>query len=428
MDIILIYQISFIVLSILFSAYFSATETALTSLGELRTRLAIKERGDKAKSLELWLKRPNRVLNTILVGTNLSNIFATVLAFEVVEKIFKYESIAITTGIMTFLILFFGEITPKSFAKNNAVTFSIYSMKFLKIFYIIFYPITFSMHIVVNHMLKTTGVVTNKEPKITENELEFLINVGEKEGILEKDKGEMLTNIFDISDIQVREIIVPRIDVVAVPINISKENLLSVVKETEFSRIPVYKESLDDIVGILYVKDILKMDCQHFDVKDLMSKLRKPLFVPETKKIDTMLKEFQKSRLHLAVVMDEYGGTAGIITMEDILEEIVGDIFDEYDDEDAEVTKVSENHFLIDAGMNIDDFCEEFNLEKTEDMTEYETLGGFILDMAGEIPKVGYNFTWNNHIFTVKKMKDKRLERIEVKRITEHFEEEVCNA
>lgn len=432
MDTILVYQICLIFVSMLFSAYFSATEAALTSLGELGSRLALKEHGEKAKSLELWLKRPNRVLNTLLVGTNLFNIFAAILATEVVEKILKYESIAITTGVMTFLILFFAEITPKAFAKNNAVGFSIFSMKFIKIFYILFYPITFSMHIVVNHLLKKTGV-TNDSPKITEDQLEFLINVGEKEGVLEKDKGEMLTNIFDISDIQVKEIMVPRIDIVAVPMNISKDKLLNVVKETEFSRILVYKESLDDVEGILYVKDLLKMECSDYQVSDIMAKLRKPLFVPETKKIDAMLKEFQKNRLHIAIVMDEYGGTLGIVTMEDILEEIVGEIFDEYDDDDSEITKISENHYIIDAGMDIYDFCDEFNLEKTEDMTDYDTLGGFILDMAGEVPEVGYNFVWNNHHFTVKKMTNKRLERIEVKKITSsndniNNEEEVCNA
>lgn len=426
MDIILIYQILLIFISIILSAYFSATEAALTSLGELGSRLVIKDKGDKAKSLELWIKRPNRVINTILVGTNLFNIFATILAIEVVEKILGYESIAIATGIMTFLILFFGDITPKAFAKNNATNFSIFSMKILKFFYIIFYPITYTMHIVVDKLLKKTGVV-NKKPKITEDQLEFLINVGEKEGILEKDKGEMLTNIFDISDIQVKEIMVPRIDIVAVSINITKEELLNIVKETEFSRILVYNESLDDIEGVLYVKDILKMDCSDYLVSDLMSRLRKPLFVPETKKIDAMLKEFQKHRLHLAVVIDEYGGTSGIVTMEDILEEIVGDILDEYDDDDAEITKISDNHYVINAGMDIYDFCEEFNFEKTEDMTEYDTLGGFVLDRAGEVPKVGYSFSWNNHIFTVKKMRDKRLERIELKKISDNVDREVCN-
>ena len=417
MDSGLVRDIALIAVSVCFSAYFSAAEMAVLSMNEVAVKLAFKEYGEKAKSLELWMTNPNRVLNTILAGNNIVNMLAAVLAAKVATGLFTGAYVAVVIGIVIFIILFFGEVMPKTFAKSNAAVVAIYSMKFLRVFYILFYPLTWAMSAASTIVAKISGNAGSKRPKITEDELEFLINVGEKEGVLEKGKGEMITNIFDISDIQVREVMVPRIDIVAVPENITKEALVSLIGETEFSRIPVYKESLDDITGILYVKDIIKMKGKDYKVQDLMKFVREPLFVPETKKIDVMLKDFQKNRLHMAVVVDEYGGTAGIITMEDILEEIVGDIFDEYDEEDAEIVKVSEGVYLVDARMNIDDFCKEFGIEKTDDMSEYETLGGFVLYMADEMPSEGDSFEWNQYHFTVREMKDRSLERIEVSKI-----------
>lgn len=348
MDSSLLTEIVLIGVGIVFSAYFSATETALVSLNELKVKHAIKEHGLRAKSLELWIVHPNKVLNTILFGNNLVNILSSVLAANLALKLFGNSALAVATGVMTILILIFGEIIPKTFAKNNALSFAIFSIHILKFFYYILFPITWVMNKMVMFMLKFTKEGGgHKKPKITEDELEFLINIGEKEGILEKDKGEMLTNIFDISDIQVKEVMVPRTDIVAVSDNIDKISLLSLIEETEFSRIPVYHESLDNIVGILYVKDIIRMTTKNYEVVDVMKLLRDPLIIPESKKIDIMLKEFQQKRLHMAVVADEYGGTAGIVTMEDILEEIVGDILDEYDDDEKEVSEISENKFMI---------------------------------------------------------------------------------
>ncbi len=424
MDSGLAYDIALIAVSVCLSACFSAAETAVSSMNELRVKLAFRDFGEKAKSLELWASNPNKVLNTILAGNIIMNILASVVAARAAAGIFGGASAAFITGVMAFIILFFCGIIPKTFAENNAASVAIYSMKILKVFYVLLYPVTWVMDGTAAVITRLTGGSGGRRPRITEDELEFLINVGEKEGVLEKDKGEMITNIFDISDIQVREVMVPRIDIVAVPENITKEELTALIGETEFSRIPVYRESLDDIIGILYVKDIIKMNGRDYRVQDLMNFLREPLFVPETKKIDVMLKEFQKNRLHMAVVMDEYGGTAGIVTMEDILEEIVGDIFDEYDEEDTEIVKVSDGVYLVDARMGIDDFCEEFGLEKTEDMSEYETLGGFVLDIAGEMPNEGDSFEWNQYRFTVKEMKDRSLERIEVRKTQSGLSEE----
>ena len=253
-----------------------------------------------------------------------------------------------------------------------------------------------------------------KDPKFSEDELEFLINVGEKEGKLQPDKGEMITNIFDISDIDVKEIMVPRTDVTAVPEDISTEEIKQIVRETEYSRIPVYRNSLDNIIGILYVKDLIRLKGTDYSVEDLLKLLRKPLFVPETKKIDLMLKEFQKNKLHIAVVVDEYGGTAGIITMEDILEEIVGDILDEYDIDSEEIKQISENKYIINGRMTVNDFCDHFNIEEFDEDDDYDTVAGLVFDIAGEVPKIGDVFTWNNFKFTIKRLENRRIDLMEV--------------
>lgn len=412
MDGSIIAEIVCIIVSLILSAYFSATETAVVSLNELKIKLIIKEYGDRAKGLELWLSNPNKVLNTILFGNNLVKILSSVLATNLALKLSGSASIAAVTGIMTLIILVFCEITPKTFAKNNAATFAMFSIHILKFFYIILFPITWVMNELVTILLKFTGTSGNGKPKITEDELEFLINVGEKEGVLEKDKGEMLTNIFDISDIQVKEVMIPRTDVVAVDENINKVDLLALIEQTEFSRIPVYRDSLDNIIGILYVKDIIRMTCRGYEVVDVMKLLREPFIVPESKKIDMMLKDFQEKRLHMAIVVDEYGGTAGIVTLEDILEEIVGDILDEYDDEEKEISQLGENLYLVDAGIDFEDFCELFGLEMTEELQDCETLGGFILDIAGEVPNVGDAYSWRDFRFTVKDRKDNRIIKV----------------
>ena len=412
MDEILAIEIVLIVISLILSGYFSATETALTALNELKVKHAIKEYGEKAKGLELWLNHPNEVSNTILFGNNFVNILSSVMAANIMLKLFGEKGLAIATGSMTLLILTFGEITPKTFAKNNDLSFAMFSIRILKFFYILFFPITWFINEIAKIVLKVTGFSESKKPKITEDELEFLINVGEQEGVFEKDKGEMLSNIFDISDIQVKEVMVPRTDMVAIPHDIEKDELLSLIEETEFSRIPVYKDNLDNITGILYVKDIIRMTRTNYEMADLMKLLRDPLIVPESKKIDAMLKDFQQKRFHMAIVVDEYGGTAGIVTMEDILEEIVGDIFDEYDDEEKEIVKMAENKFMVDASINFEDFCEAFNIEPLEELDNYDTLGGLVLDIAGEIPKVDDVYMWEKFRFTIKERKDNRIKTI----------------
>lgn len=417
---------------IVFSGFFSATETALTALNELKVKHILQEKGEKAKNLELWLLHPNKVLNTILIGNNIVNILGSVVATQLSLKIFGDASIATTTGVMTFLVLIFGEITPKTFAKHNPEKISLLSMKLLKLFFFLFYPVSYSMNKFVKLLIKIAGGDVDKGgPKITEDEIEFFISVGEREGVLENQKKEMLQNIFEISDTLAKEVMVPRPDLVAIRYGTPIDDVLDIITKSEYSRIPVYENKLDNILGILYVKDFLKYIKQDIKGIDIKAILRKPYFVPSTKRIDDLLREFQLNRIHFAVVIDEYGGVDGIVTLEDILEEIVGEIRDEYDkDEVDEVVKVGEDSYEINPMMDIDDFREFFNIEISDDdqdEEEYETLSGLIFEMAGKIPNVGDKYIYNNLELEVKEKDGRRLKKVLVKKITEKEHEKVTN-
>lgn len=417
---------------IVFSGFFSATETALTALNELKVKHILQEKGEKAKNLELWLLHPNKVLNTILIGNNIVNILGSVVATQLSLKIFGDASIATTTGVMTFLVLIFGEITPKTFAKHNPEKISLLSMKLLKLFFFLFYPVSYSMNKFVKLLIKIAGGDVDKgAPKITEDEIEFFISVGEKEGVLENQKKEMLHNIFEISDTLAKEVMVPRPDLVTIRYGTPIDDVLDIITKSEYSRIPVYENKLDNILGILYVKDFLKYIKQDIKGIDIKAILRKPYFVPSTKRIDDLLREFQLNRIHFAVVIDEYGGVDGIVTLEDILEEIVGEIRDEYDkDEVDEVVKVGEDSYEINPMMDIDDFREFFNIEISdddEDEEEYETLSGLIFEMAGKIPNVGDKYIYNNLELEVKEKDGRRLKKVLVKKVTEKEHEKVTN-
>lgn len=410
-------ELVYIGICLVLSGFFSGSETALTSLSELKINHMLSENYDRAKPLIIWRDNPNKVLNTILIGNNIVNILGSVLAANTAAKITGSSSIALVTGIMTILVLIFGEITPKTFAKHNAETLGLLSMKLLRLFYIVFYPFTYLINKLVVAFIKISGgSLGNGGPKITEGELEYLVSVGHQEGVLENDKKEMIHNIFDISETYVKEAMVPRTDMMALNKEATEDEIWSLILETEYSRIPVYEGDIDNIIGVLFVKDLVKNFRKHEKI-DFEGAIRPPYFVPETKKIDDLLREFQKARAHIAIVIDEYGGVAGIITMEDILEEIVGEIWDEHDVEEHECVQVSDDTYIVDVRMDIDDFCEKFGIEKTQDMEEYETLGGLIFDIADKIPEVGEIYEYSEYRFKILTKHERRLDKIEIKKL-----------
>ncbi len=417
----LIYEFIMIGISLIASAFFSSSETALTSLAPLKVAQIIQEDKKNAKYFLIWMNHPNKMLNTILIGNNVANIFASVLAGDIALKLSGSSQLALTTAVMTVFIVFFSEITPKTFAKHNAESFAKICIRFLAFFYYLFYPITYIMNVFVKFIIKLAGgSIDTEKPLITEEELEFMISVSEKEGILEDQTKEMMHNIIDFKDITVKEIMVPRTEMVCIEINSSVDELLDLIEEHEYSRIPAYEGKLDNIVGIIYIKDLIKK-LKEKNIKDITLRelLREAMFVPETKNIYHLFKEFRDKRVHVAIVIDEYGGVAGLVTMEDILEEIVGEIRDEYDEkEEDDFIKVDENRYIVDAGMDLDDFCEILGIEKTDEMEDYETVAGLIYYLADKIPEEGEEFELaGKYKLKVLKLNGKKIEKIEVVKI-----------
>ena len=326
-------QIVLLLVLLVLSAFFSMSETALMSLSKIRIRHMVEEGVKGAKLVEKLIEDPNKLLGAILIGNNIVNIGASAIATSLAVKVSggSESAVAIVTAIMTVLILIFGEITPKSIAKQKSEQVSLGVSKPIKLCVFIFKPFVVIFTAISSVFIRLLGGDPKAtEPFITEEELKTMVGVSEEEGVLEDVEKEMIFNVFDFADLQVKDVMVQRVDVTAIEVNDSYEDLLKIIKEDQYSRIPVYDDTIDDIVGILNVKDLIIAGYkgEAFNVTEYM---REPLYTFEFKKITELFNEMKKSRNHMAVVLDEYGGTVGIVTIEDLVEEIVGDIQDEYD-------------------------------------------------------------------------------------------------
>jgi CBS domain containing-hemolysin-like protein len=381
-----------------------------TSFGELGINQLIAAHPKEAVHLELFVTKRNRMLSLISAGRLLFTLlFAAALLVIIICSPFYlrfYLGFLFVIALITV-----SAYVPACLSRRvpeKTVFFAAYP---LKIFYYITYPVWVLFSIPSKFLLKRGEAHT-----VTEDDIAYLIDVSEEQGAIAEEKQQMLSSIFDISASYVKTVMVPRMDMVAAPSDITKEGFISLFRQTGYSRFPVYDDTHDKILGILYVKDILKFDSD-WSMKDLISELNPALFVPETKKIIDLLREFQLSRQQMAVVVDEYGGVAGIVTMEDLLEEIVGEIWDEYDEEDAaqkDIIRLGEGDYLVDARTNIEDFCETLAIDKTEDM-ECDTVGGLIYGIAGAIPREGDEYCWKNYTVSIKKMDENKILTAEFK-------------
>jgi CBS domain containing-hemolysin-like protein len=394
------------------SFFFTLSDMVFTSFGELGIKQLIAAQPKEAVHLELLVTKRNRMISMISAGRILFTLlFAAALLIIILYAEFYLR---FCLGLISVIAL----ITVSAYlpaclyrrAPEKTAFFAAYP---LKIFYYATYPVWAVFSIPSKFLLKRGETRT-----VTEDDIAYLIDVSEEQGAIAEEKQQMLSSIFDISASYVKTVMVPRMDMVAVPSDITKEEFISIFRQTGYSRIPVYDDTHDKILGVLYVKDILKFDSD-WSMKDLISELNPALFVPETKKIIDLLKEFQLSRQQMAVVVDEYGGVAGIVTMEDLLEEIVGEIWDEYDEEDAaqkDVLRLGEGDYLVDARTNIEDFCETLAIDKTEDI-ECDTVAGLIYGIAGAIPKEGDEYRWKDFIVSVKKMDENKILSAEFKNV-----------
>jgi len=428
MDIILstgdYYELSIIAACLVGSAFFSASETAITSLGSLRAKHLIEQQGPGVIHLKLWLKYPNRILTTILIFNNIVNILASALATDLSSRHFDNQAIGIATGTITFFVLIFGEIIPKSFAKAHHERLAVWFMRIITIFYYISYPAVIMLSSLASFIVRMLGSTPADTPPITEEELEFLVNVGEKAGVIEMSKKDMLVSIFDIDEIKVREIMTPRTDIASIGVDDSIDDAIDLALETGYSRLPIEHEEdgIDHIVGLLLVKDLLTMArSEKIKTARTIEQLsRKPLFVPEAKPLLEVLKELKRTKNQMAIVVDEHGGTAGIVTLEDIIEEIVGEIQDEYDREEAEIIEIDTGIYDVSGSININDFLEHFDLKPEniiKDLGDFETLAGLIVETVGDLPKVGLTVRIGHLNAEVTEVQRQRIERIRVSKI-----------
>ncbi len=403
------------------SAFFSSAETAFFSL--TRSRLAeLKESKDsKAHHVLRLLEQPKQLLITILTGNALVNVAIAVLAALLAIRLARTygfpisAALAVEVILITSILLLFGEITPKIIAIKHAETWALWTALPIEFCRKIFFPITWGLNLLSAGVSRAMRVERERF-NLSEDEIRTLVEVSEERGALEEDEKEMIQGIFEISEKTVKEIMVPRVDIVCLPITATAQDVIRVVKEKGHSRIPIYNENLDNIAGLIHVKDLLPYAHNgNWDV-EISSILREANFVPEGKKIDDLLRQFQQEKTHMAIVVDEYGGTSGLVTLEDVLEEIVGEIQDEYDRELPLYQKVSDDVWLVDARINIDELNDLLGGDLIPESDDYETLGGFIFARTGDLPELKQVITFDNLTFTVEEVIGKRIGRIRIER------------
>jgi len=375
-------QILLFVICVILSAFFSSSEVALISITRAKVRTLVNEGKHGSEALAALKEKPDRLLITILIGNNIVNIAAAAIATAIAIRVFGDVGVGIATGLVVIILLVFGEIGPKIYATRASDSFALSVAPVIYFLSRILIPIIW----VVERVSPRFGMgKETTEPGVTEEEIKEWIDVGKEEGTIEQGEQDMLYSVLEFADTTAREIMTPRVDVIAMEDTVSFEEAIRIFNETGFSRIPVYHDQIDNITGILNVKDVFSAMVSHRKDSTIKEVMYDPMFVPETKKIDDLLKELQVHRVQMAIILDEYSSFVGIVTVEDILEEIVGDIMDEYDKEEPDIQTISEGVYVIDAQMWMDDVNER--LEIALPVSEsYETIGGLIIDRLGHIP------------------------------------------
>ena len=420
-------QIIIMAVCLLMSAYFSATETAFSTLSKtkLKTMIDKKDKGNKRASLTLKLSENyDRLLSTILIGNNLVNILLSSIATVfVITLCVKYRdqsfsdnySTLISTAAVTIIVLIFGEITPKSVAKNAPEKFAMFSAPIIQLFIWILAPLNFLFSLWTKLITKLFRV--EKESKMSQEELLMLVEEVQEEGTIDNEEGDLLRNAINFAELKAEDILTHRVDLEAFEIGTSMEEIGRLFEESHYSRLLVYQDSIDHIVGVLHQKDVFT--ARGLTETPLEELISEPLFIHQTERIDDLLRDLQTNKSHMAVVLDEYGGTLGIVTMEDILEELVGDIWDEHDEVVEDYKEIAENTFRVDCGGSLADFCEFFDLEIESDSV---TINGWIMEAMDRIPSCGDRFSFENLDITVTETDFHRVTTIHV--VREEPEEE----
>ncbi len=425
-------EILVLLLLIMLNAFFAASEIALISLNDNKIKLMADEGHKKAIVLKNLLKEPSRFLATIQIGITLAGFLASAFASEsfadplvqlvlstgvsIPENVLKTVAVFVVTMLLSYFTLVLGELVPKRIAMNKAEPIAMFVGGILSGLAAVTSPFVRLLTASTNFIVRLFGIDPNaNDEEVTEEEIRMMVDVGEERGAIQETEKEMINNVFEFNNKVVSDIMTHRTEIVGMSLPTAMDNIAALFKNEQYSRIPVYEESIDNIVGILHVKDLVQVMLEgkgeNFELRTI---LRKPYFVPVSKRIDTLFNDLKNNKTHMAVVIDEYGGTAGIITLEDLLEELVGNIFDEYDEEEKEYEKLDDNTYLIDG--TVDPEKVEELLGVSLEAEGYETLSGYIIGLLGRIPETGEQPVIEDNllVFKVEKIDDKRISKVKV--------------
>ncbi len=400
--------ISILIILVGLSAFFSSTETAFSSMSRARIKTMAQEGVKNARLAYKLSENYDELISTILIGNNIVNIAAATLATILFVGFFQDNGATVSTVVMTIVVLIFGEVTPKSLAKENPESYSIAVAPVMNVLIVIFKPINFLLvkfKTMIGKLFKIKGTTT-----ITENEIITLVEEAEQVGGIEEHERDLIKNAIEFDDLEAIDIITPRINVVAIDVVTEKDEILRMFRETGYSRFPVFEGTVDSIVGIINEKDF--HNHMMYENATIDSIIKPVEFVPPSMKISELLKIFQKKKLHLAVIVDEFGGTEGIVTLEDILEELVGDIWDEHDEMAASILDIGDSEYLVPTSTDLDELFEKF---KIVDEIEASTVNGWVIENIDKIPAVGDNFDFDNLSILVTKVESKRATELKIK-------------
>ncbi|MBE5958185.1 MAG: HlyC/CorC family transporter [Lachnospiraceae bacterium] len=398
---------------VLLSAFFSSAETALTSVNKMSIRMMLNEGVKKAKTLQKVRDDSGKMLSAILIGNNIVNISASSLMTVFVQKMFGNAAVSIGTGILTLIVLVFGEIIPKTAATLYAEKIALVYAAPIYFLMVVLTPIIFIVDKISFVFMRLFGIKKKGDGEIiTEKEIRAIMGVSQEEGLIEEEELDMINNVFDFGDTCAKDIMIPKIDIAMISIDSTYDELMNIVKNDKYTRIPVYKDDTDNIVGIINIKDMIihGVGRNNFDVEKLMYE---PFYTIATKDLNDLLVEMRDENHGMCIVLDEYGAVDGLITLEDIIEEIVGEIRDEFDeDEEKAIIKLNDNEYLIEGQLNLVDFNDQF--ETDIDSDNYESVGGLILEQLDRVPEIGDSVVVDNCKLEVMRMDNMRIDKVKV--------------
>ncbi len=416
-------QLIILLIALLLCGIASAAETALTSISRIKLKNLVEEGDTRAQNIEFLLAEPNKFLITILIVNSVAVVVASSMATVLALRFSTNFGGLLSSVVTSLIVLIFCEITPKTAAVQNPLRWARVLIGVVRIAAWLLSPLVWFLTKITAGFVRMMGGQVKVGPFVTEEELRLLVTVGEEEGVLEEEETEMIHSIFEFADTTVREVMVPRIDMITLSSDATVTEAVDLALQGGFSRIPVYEAEAggDEIIGVLYTKDMLRQLREEHHTLPIRNLVRPAYFVPETKKLDDLLREIRQKRVHMVIVIDEYGSVAGLVTIEDLVEEIVGDIQDEYDHEETLHEQISENEYIFDAKVSLYDFNQI--MEKHFDDSDYETLGGFVYAELDKIPAAGDTITAEGLTFTVLATRGRRILKIRVERVPAEEEE-----